>query len=129
MVEQPTLQDDATAPSAPEAIRSAAVSAAITLTCRLFSSWLFQTESDAGIMVAIGRRAAFRDRFTVRTATPRLQRYRGTRGNASPLIDGQIRLVELQHDQVAGGDVDRADVAGPRAVGLLLFDDVGVELL
>src|SRR5437868_14960236 len=50
-------------------------------------------------------------------------------GPPLPLIDRQIRLVELQHNQVAGGDVDRADVACPGADLMLLHDDVGVELV
>lgn len=34
----------------------------------------------------------------------------------SALIDGQVAAVELQHRQITGGDVDRADGPRPRAV-------------
>src|SRR5262245_63446778 len=45
------------------------------------------------------------------------------------LVDGQEGFVELEHNEVAGGDVEEADVAGPGAVGLLVLDDVAVELV
>ena len=43
------------------------------------------------------------------------------------MIDGEVTPVELHHDQVAGGHVDRMDLALPVTVGPLLADDAIVE--
>ena len=44
-------------------------------------------------------------------------------GTSLALIDRQKAVVELQHDQVAGGYIDWSDVTAPFAVAFLFADD------
>ena len=45
------------------------------------------------------------------------------------LVNRQQAAIQQQHDQITGGDINRADIAGPAAVCILFTDDLVVQLV